>query len=803
MDNQTIAVKEENISGQSVAAETGQGEEKTAREKKLGKEKTAKEKKPRKEKTAKEKKPRKEKPVKEKKAPREKALRKEKALQKDRKPSSGKGKFSAFLEKGKLAAESGKEMPEGMTKSRKLFSLRNKIFVGFLVPILFVIMVGVIAYNAAAGGLSDKFKDSSTLASEMAMDYIDVSLSFIKGEAMQYMVNGDLESFSLGMMEKDAIAKANYMTNTRNALAALQHMNAMINNIHIVTKQGISMISTATVERPDGILEAYLAEALKDSADGKTVPQWAEGHEALDAVYNLKPEDTFVVYQIPTNKKGAYIVVDISRQALYDRLQAIDFGTGSICGFVTTAGTELLYENLKEGTESSLNEGESVFAGSDFYLESMAGKESSGAENVYFQGKSYLYIYVKSEEGANVTFCALVPYSVITGQAQKIKSITIVSLLIACLIAGLVCFYITFGIQRNMKLISRRFNQVAEGDLTTEVRAYGKDEFQDLAQVATHMIRNNRNLVLRMNGTVEMLEHSAADVNDVSEKINHCSQDITHAIDEINIGMNKQAEHAQECVTKTNNLSEKIKEVRERVEYTQTLVDRTEKMITQGTEIVGVLEDKARETSQITQKVGDSIGLLKTESETINEFVETISSISKQTNLLSLNASIEAARAGEAGRGFAVVAAEIRKLADDSRQAAEEIKGKVGNISKCTEQTVEDAGYARDMVQIQENAVRQVIEVFGGMSEEINELLTELRNIAVGTESADAERNDTLEAVENISAIIEETASSAMLVHDMAERLLNGVDQLDQTSDALSSNMDGLKSEIAAFKVTK
>ncbi len=795
MENQMITLNEENVSGQNSAGEKKQKKEKPFKEKKSVKEKAVKEKKLRKEK-----------PVKEKKAPKEKAPGKGKALKKDRKPLPIKKKISALWESAKLAVKNREEMPEGeagLSKRGRLFSLRNKIFVGFLVPILFVIMVGIIAYNAAASGLSDKFKESSILSSQMAMDYIDVSFSFIKGQAVQYMVNGDLESFTLGLMEKDAIAKANYMTEIRSALVALQHMNAMINNMHIVTKQGISMISTAAVERPDGILEAYQAEALESSADGKTIAQWTEGHEALDAVYNLKPQDTFVVYQIPTSTKAAYIVVDISRKALFDRLQAVDFGSGSICGFVTNAGTELIYENLEEGAESKLNEGESVFAGTDFYEESMAGSESSGTENVRFQGKSYLYLYAKSEEGANIAFCALVPYSVITGQAQQIKRITVAILIISCIIAGAVGFYITFGIQRNMKLISRRFNQVAEGDLTTEVRAHGRDEFQDLAQVATHMIGNNRNLVLKMNSTVEMLEQSATDVNDVSDKINHCSQDITQAIDEINVGMNKQAEHAQECVTKTNNLSEKIKEVRGRVEYTQSLVDRTEKMIAKGTEIVGVLEDKAQETSQITQKVGDSIGQLKTESETINEFVETISSISKQTNLLSLNASIEAARAGEAGRGFAVVAAEIRKLADDSRKAAEEIKNKVGNISRCTEQTVEDAGYARDMVQIQEDAVRQVIEVFGNMSDEITELLAELRNIAVGTESADTERNDTLEAVENISAIIEETASSAMMVHDMAERLLNSVDQLDRTSDALSSNMDGLKKEIAAFKVTE
>lgn len=203
----------------------------------------------------------------------------------------------------------------------------------------------------------------------------------------------------------------------------------------------------------------------------------------------------------------------------------------------------------------------------------------------------------------------------------------------------------------------------------------------------------------------------------------------------------------------------------------------------------------------MTQKVGDSITQLQSESQAINEFVETISSISKQTNLLSLNASIEAAWAGTAGMGFAVVASEIRKLAEDSNRAAGEIRNQVNMITKYTEQTVKDADYAQEIVHIQEKAVRQVIDVFGGMSEQITELLSELKQIAVGTEAADRERNDTIDAVENISAIIEETASSALMVHGMAENLLHSAEKLDRISHALNDNMDGLKTEISAFKV--
>ena len=722
-----------------------------------------------------------------------KSADKEKRL-KEKIPKEKKPKEKKPKEK-KVKAD-GKER-----KQSKILSLRNKIFVAFLVPIIFMIIVGYTAYFNAAEGMSEKFEESTQQTINMAVNYLDMSCTYVQSEGFRYAVDSSLEEYFIGMMKKDKITQSKYISDTRLTLMAAQQANPFIENIHFVTKAGIPIISTATTSLDyDGIYNEYYDDMVAISEDGRTPTKWVDDHARLTEHMGLKMDDYFISYQMPTTSKFAYIVIDIRESAVRDILLDMDLGNGSVVGFVTNTGKELVQENLKEGEESHLVAGEPVYYDKDFYIDSLNSDELSGAKDVKFQGEKYLYLYKKSEV-SNTMLCALIPVDIVTGQAEAIKTITITLVIIATIIACLIGLFITFGIQKNMKSISKELNEVAEGNLTVQVKTRSRDEFLGLAKTANNMIANNKKLVTKLISTVEQLETSAGNVNTASEDINNYSGDITRAIDEISEGMNKQAEHAQECVLKTSVLSDKIKDISQMVGAVEALVDQTEKMIEQGTRIVQVLSERAQETSNITARVGDSIATLKTESETINGFVQTISDISEQTNLLSLNASIEAARAGEAGRGFAVVAEEIRKLADDSSRAAGEISRNVQNISAQTATSVASAKEAEDMVALQTKAVSEVIQVFEDMSKQITGLFENLKEIANSTEAANKDRDDTLDAVENISAIIEETASGSALVREMANQLLNSVDKLSETANALDEDMQGLKTEISVFKI--
>mgnify|MGYP004511056689 FL=1 len=705
--------------------------------------------------------------------------------------------------KGKKAsAEKKQKAPKQKKsgKSSKLLSIRNKIVVCFLVPIVFMVIIGVSAYQKSAEGLSEKFTDSTLQTMRMATEYLDMSCDFIRSEGLKYAYDDDLRKYFLGMFEENPVDKLNFLTSTKSNLLSVQTSNPFISHMHIIPKKGVSLLSTKLSSGVDGFLDEY-KEDVASGEGRRSIPQWIDSHPVLDEKVTETEKDYIMAFEMMSQSNNACVVIDIKPSAITDFMEEIDIGDGSIIGFVTSGGRELVVENVEEGKESILPEEGNVFSGQEYYTAVMdEAVADAGTAEVDFQGEKYLFIYSHSAD-IGFTTCALVPMRVVTSQATEIRNMTIGLVILACVIVVIVGIFITAGIENNMRRISRKFGDVAKGDLTVTVSAKGHDEFQDLAGSATNMITNTKKLVNQVSNATGELEVSAQNVGQASELIHEYSQDITRAIGEINEGMEEQSRHAQECVEKTDILSNEIQEVSHVVERVEKLVDETEGMINKGMEIVQVLGDRAGETTQMTVKVSESIESLRKESEIINSFVATITEITEQTNLLSLNASIEAARAGEAGRGFAVVAEEIRKLADDSAKAAGEIRNNVANITAQTQNSVESASQAKAMVELQTKAVEEVITVFREMQERMGQLIEGLKDIVVSTEKADGERSAAVAAVKNISDIIEETAGSAETVNDVANKLLNHVEKLSTTASVLDENMEGLKNEISVFKI--
>ncbi len=700
------------------------------------------------------------------------------------------GKIKRIKEGAEVSSPSGSK--GGPVKSPwMIFGIRNKIVVCFMVPLLFMIVIGVSAYRKSADGMSAKFRESTVQTIDMVREYIDMVTTFIEAEGMKYAFDADVGKYLQGTLESDPAAKMEVVNNIKADLISSKTSNPFICNIHIITKENISMLTTMEENGAKGIYTEY-REAVSSGARG--IIKWIDSHPLLDTALEIKNKDKDYIlsYEILSKSSNGCVVIDVKESEIKTFLDQLDLGDGSIIGLVTENGREVLSGNVENSTEA-------VFSEQDFFR-AISGDNLSGSVEVAYNGEDSLFIYSRSGK-TNVTVCALVPMKVITSQAEEIKVMTVWLTALACIIVLIIGVSIVVGIQKNMKHISGKFGEVAKGDLTVQVRAKGRDEFQTLAGSATNMIVNTKKLVNKVTHATGQLEESASEVEQVSDVINKYSEEITQAISDINEGIGRQSEHAQECVYRTDVLSEEIKEIGRFVEEVETLVEKTEGMINAGMDIVKALGDRTEESTRITCEVSENIESLKKESGIINTFVETITEISEQTNLLSLNASIEAARAGEAGRGFAVVAEEIRKLADDSAKAAGEIRINVTNIGTQTIDSVNSANQAQSIAMQQAKAVEEVVKVFGGMQQQMSLLIEGLKGIMESTRRADGERNDAVQAVKNISGIIEETANGAEVVREIADQLLKNVEELDRTADTLGNNMKELKGEISVFKI--
>ncbi len=177
--------------------------------------------------------------------------------------------------------------------------------------------------------------------------------------------------------------------------------------------------------------------------------------------------------------------------------------------------------------------------------------------------------------------------------------------------------------------------------------------------------------------------------------------------------------------------------------------------------------------------VSETIAGLSAKSEQIGGIVETINGIAEQTNLLALNAAIEAARAGDKGRGFAVVAAEVRKLAEESQQAAAHIADLIAEIRSETLRAVEVAEESARRTEDGTQVVEQARAAFAAIGEQIEDISARIEQIADVTGEVAAVAQQSSAAAQQVSASTQQTSASSEEVATSAQQLAGTAQELE------------------------
>lgn len=672
-------------------------------------------------------------------------------------------------------------------------TIRFKLIISFSIPILFIILLGVFSYQNASQGIISKYEKAAGQAVYMAGAYLQFGLDAVTATSVQYMNDDSIKKYLWGLYDNDILTKNSIYNSFSDSIIAKQTTDSFIDNIYLLSKKE-DPISTGkkivAEDAYDELWETLIGDILEKN---KTESVWIGKDNYLDKVLGTEPNKYAIRLIRNFSEAESILIIDIDLKTIQEVLDNLDFDKSGYIGVITPDGKEVL-------AGSELSDEVPVFTNQEFYQTAIEGEDIQGYSYVNYLGESQLFIYSRIGSTGAI-LCAMIPKNVITAQADTIRNTTILIVLVACLTAVVIGVLISNNIDSVIKNIIEKLKQAAKGDLTVELDMNRRDEFRILIDQIEATFSNMKDLVKQVNGLSEEVSRSAVNVKDTSEMFLKTTNFISNAMNEIEQGINQQANDAEACLSEMDQLSYKIELVSNNTKEISQIAESTRESIQQGTNSTQELNLQTRSTMEISSITIRAMENLAERSLFIVKIVNTINEISNQTNLLSLNASIEAARAGESGRGFAVVASEIWKLAEQSQTAVNDIKGMIDKILEDTRKAVNSAKKVEEVMLLQEKAVRNTTGSYQNINDNVERLVVQLKNITDNVGTIESSRVSTLGAIENISAVLEEIAASTNSVNQTSNEQLESVETLNQSAGNLNKNSDKLVYALQKFKV--
>lgn len=720
--------------------------------------------------------------------PKKEKLKKEK-VRKPKKERIKKERPAKQTERKPQPKKTGNSRKAAKDKGMGLRGIQVKLIGAFMIPVILFVIIGFMIYSKCSTTLNSTYEASANTSVGTLEEYLGLGFENIELMATRLSINSAITSYYTG----SEVKSESMLMDTKVALSNESTADKFIDHIIVCAKSG-----TACSE--EGAIRGDVYNAFVESEEGKNVESeigmgsmWISSHPAIDEVTGYDSDEyalsLVTVLKNNSNKSVGYIIIDVKTSFIQDILDNAQISDNSIKGFV-----------LEDGSQVLSGDSDIKFTDTDFYQEALAGENLQGSKEVSYEGADYLFTYSRIE-GTNMLVCAMVPQKEIMAGAQAILRYTLIAVAICAVIAIVVGSVLASGISKAIRKVNRVLKKTSDGDLTGQISMKRKDEFNVLSSSITNMIGSMKDLILKMTNVSGHVSDSAVQVGTNSEVLLEVTKNITEAVDYINSGISQQAQDTESCLEQMNGLAERINVVHENTDEISEIAQEAQGAIENGMVIVANLGEKVQGTTEVTETIIREIRELNKESIAINSIIGTINEIAEQTNLLSLNASIEAARAGEAGRGFAVVSEEIRKLAEQSGNAGNQIGEIINHIQERLAATIETAGLAGESVAFQTEALNNTVDVFKNISQQVSKLAEDVEKITQSVGGIEQAKDDTMNAIESISTTSNQTESASEELARSTEKQLQAVEVLNDAVKRLQMDAEDLDTSVSIFKV--
>jgi methyl-accepting chemotaxis protein len=662
--------------------------------------------------------------------------------------------------------------------------IRWRLIISFLLLSMTpLIVLGISAYNGSRNVVSDIVRQYTEQVVMQFGSNVQIELSKCMEEANSFIFSSLIQDNFDKYGEMEMYDKIILYNDISRDMTYRASQNSAISDIIFYPASGESPIYVGSKEF--GIPFDDLNVMFSDEPENA---RWYID-ESGKTVYARK------ALNINTSVTLGNLFISIKPESINSFFNSLELGESVDVYFITEEG-QIIYSNRDDMSRGELHPNTQLVERiNDFYKSGL----NSSSFTMNINGNSECNYYKIDKTPFYIV--TITPYSFFYTASNAIGRLIIIIAIIGLLLSVVLAFTISGSISNPLSKLVNLMRKAKQGDLTEVVTDKSNDEIGEVISNYDDMIQNIKILIQKVQLSVENVLNSSEKISASSEQTYASSEQIAMTLQEVAKGSSEQAEEVAQSVNYMNDLSNGINKAISDLTTISSLISDTEKISIDAIGTVKTLNHKAEQTRNASQKIVDEINSLNNDMKEIRKITKLIVGIAEQTNLLSLNAAIEAARAGEAGRGFAVVAEEVKKLADQSKEASIMINNIINTINNKTEQAVSEANNSSEIINEQMLVVEQTDAAFNTISASMKKITSHMKDMESSVSNMITLKEKTLTAMENISAVSEEAAATSEEVSASTEEQMASAEVLTNLAKEMNQMAKELESAVTLFKI--
>jgi methyl-accepting chemotaxis protein len=390
-----------------------------------------------------------------------------------------------------------------------------------------------------------------------------------------------------------------------------------------------------------------------------------------------------------------------------------------------------------------------------------------------------------------------VSFDLLESTNQVVLYAAVFVLILTLLIAALLIQSFLNPVRKLQVALSR----ISEGDLRQQIHSPYNDELGRLSHHFDHMVGRVREMLQQTQTVASSLADYSHSFQQSSAVTAHTNQDIVRTIQEISAGADQQAGQSEQSAELIQELERGIHEITEYTEIMLTTSEAANLNTRKGSAAVATLREVSGQSRESVGKVYHTLNRLVEQSRDISRITKSITEISNQTNILSLNAAIEAARAGAYGKGFAVIADEVRQLADQTKGSSVHISEIIAQLQQGMADFQRDMLETRGNLEAQEEKVEETLASFVAIDQSITEISKQIDQIHDKVDETRGMNTRLAESVHAVASIAEETAAGVQEVNASSLQQDQAISDIARQAVDIHEISQKLFLEINVFKI--